>query len=81
MSDTQKRHRAVRNALKRMYPGAPKGNLARHLNTLASMIGGIVGSQSTNLPDVARKATVEPYANKKRQPGEPCQTVFPLDRQ
>lgn len=66
MSDTQKRYRAVRNALKRMYPGDPKGNLARHLNTLASMIGGIVGSQSTNLPDVARKATVEPYANKKR---------------
>jgi hypothetical protein len=49
-----------------MYPQEAKGNLARHLNTLASMISGIVGSESTNLPDIARKTTVEPQVNGKR---------------
>ncbi len=66
MSDTHKRYRAVRNALRSMYPQEAKGNLARHLNTLASMISGIVGSESTNLPDIARKTTVEPQVNGKR---------------
>lgn len=46
--------------MKDLYPGEPKGSLARHLNTLASMIGGIVGSRSTNLPAIAGKTTVEP---------------------
>jgi hypothetical protein len=42
--------------LKKLYPGEPQGNLARHLNTLAAMISGIVGSKSTNLPAMAEKA-------------------------
>lgn len=37
------------------YPGEPKGNLARHLNTLAGLISGIVGSKSTSLPVIAAK--------------------------
>jgi len=34
----------------------PTGNLARHLNTLAWMISGIVGSQRTHYPAMAKKA-------------------------
>jgi hypothetical protein len=63
MGDTLKRYRAVRDALNKIYPKQLTGNQARHLNTLASMISGIVGSQSTNLPDIAGKTAVEPYNN------------------
>jgi hypothetical protein len=55
MSDNRRRYRAIRNALKRLYPTEPKGNTARHLNTLAALISGIVGSKSTNLPAIAVK--------------------------
>ncbi len=55
MSDNRRRHRAVRDALKQLYPREPQGNLARHLNTLAALVSGIVGSKSTNLPAIAGK--------------------------
>lgn len=55
MSDNRRRYRAVRDALKQLYPTEPKGNLARHLNTLAALVSGIVGSKSTNLPAIAGK--------------------------
>jgi len=55
MSDNRRRYRAIRQALKRLYPKEPKGNVARHLNTLAALISGIVGSKSTNLPAIAGK--------------------------
>lgn len=55
MSDNITRYRQVRNALERLYPTKPKGNLARNLNTLATMISGIVGSKSTQLPQIAGK--------------------------
>ena len=54
--DNFRRYLAVRAALKQFYPGEPTGNLARHLNTLAWMISGIVGSQRTNYPAIAKKA-------------------------
>ncbi len=38
-----------------MYPNEPKGNFARHLNTLAGLISGIVGSRRVNMPTVASK--------------------------
>lgn len=41
--------------LKTLFPGEPRGHLASHLNTLAAMISGIVGSRSTNLPAIAGK--------------------------
>lgn len=44
MSDNLPRYRAIRSALQRLYPREPTGNLARHLNTLAALISGIVGS-------------------------------------
>ena len=53
MSDGLRRYRATRKAIKDLYPFEPRGNLARHLNTLAALISGIVGSRKTNLPDVA----------------------------
>jgi hypothetical protein len=55
MSDNLKRYRTIRKELANFYPGEPKGNLARHLNTLAALISGIVGSRSSNLPAVASK--------------------------
>ncbi len=56
MSDNRKRYNIIKQALKQLYPGEPKGNQARHLNTLAAMISGIVGSRSSQLPAIAGKA-------------------------
>jgi len=53
MSDNLRRYRAIRQALTQCYPGEPKGNMARHLNTLAALISGIVGSKSSQLPSIA----------------------------
>jgi len=55
MSDNLRRYRAIKKGLKQLYGTEPKGNLARHLDTLAGLISGIVGSKSTNLPAVAAK--------------------------
>jgi len=46
---------AIRNALTQASPTQPTGNRARHLNTLAALISGIVGSKSTQLPNIAAK--------------------------
>ena len=55
MSDKRRRYRAIRDALRKFYPTEPKGNLARHLNTLAALISGIVGSKRTNFPEIAKQ--------------------------
>ena len=55
MSDNLRRYRAIREALIQWYPGQPTGRVARHLTTLAGLISGIVGSKSTQLPNVATK--------------------------
>src|SRR5712691_2295619 len=55
MSDNLRRYHAIRNALTQAYPAQPTGNLARHLNTLAALISGIVGSKSSQLPHIATK--------------------------
>ncbi len=55
MSDNRRRYKAVRSALNKFWPTEPKGNLARHLNTQAALISGIVGSKSTQLPKIAQK--------------------------
>jgi hypothetical protein len=55
MSDNLRRYRAIRHALGQCYPTSSQGNFARHLNTLAALISGIVGSKSTQLPQVATK--------------------------
>ena len=53
MSDNLRRYRAIRDALTHAYPTPPTGNFARHLQTLAALISGIVGSKSTPLPHIA----------------------------
>jgi hypothetical protein len=55
MSDNRRRYRAVRAALKELYPYEPKGNVARRLNTLAGLVSGIVGSSCAHLPKIAQK--------------------------
>jgi Transposase DDE domain len=55
MSDNLRRYRAIRHALVQCYPTSSLGNFARHLNTLAALISGIVGSKSTPLPHIAMK--------------------------
>jgi hypothetical protein len=55
MGDNLRRYRAIKNALTQLFPKTLKGNEARHLNTLAALISGIVGSRRVNLPDVADK--------------------------
>lgn len=55
MSDNLKRYRTIRNALDKLSISQPKGNFARHLNTLAALINGIVAGKSANLPNIADK--------------------------
>jgi hypothetical protein len=54
-SDNLRRYRAIRDALAQCYPTSSDGNFARHLNTLAALISGIVGSKSSQLPHIATK--------------------------
>lgn len=53
MSDNRRRYRAIKDAIRQMYPTEPKGNAARHLQTLAALVSGIVGSKHTHLPAIA----------------------------
>ncbi|MBV9849209.1 MAG: transposase [Armatimonadetes bacterium] len=55
MSDNLRRYCAIQSALKQLLPAAPAGNQARHLNTLAALVSGIIGSRKTHLPAVAGK--------------------------
>jgi len=55
MRDNLRRYRAIRHALVPCYPPSSVGNFARHLNTLAALISGIVGSKSPHLPHIAPK--------------------------
>lgn len=65
MSDNRRRYRAVRMALNKLYPTEPQGNLARHLNTLAGLISGIIGSKSVHLSKVAQKVPDETKAESR----------------
>jgi hypothetical protein len=68
MSDNLRRYRAIRDALTQGYPGQLTGTVARHLTTLAAMISGIVGSQSTQLPKIATQVPdgTKPESRSKR---------------
>lgn len=55
MSDNRRQYHTIRNALNKCYPTEPEGRLARHLNTLAGLVSGIVSSGRTNLPQIAAK--------------------------
>ena len=55
MSDNLRRYRAICHALTQAYPTPPTGHFARHLQTLAALMSGIVGGKSTQLPHIATK--------------------------
>src|SRR6266542_1935468 len=65
MSDSRRVYRAIRQAMKQLYPNEPQGNLARHLNTLAGMVTGIVLGKSCQLPILAAKAPDETLAESR----------------
>jgi len=68
MSDSRRVYRATKQAITQLYPTEPQGNLARHLNTLAGMVTGIVLSKSCQLPKMAAKApdATQPDSREKR---------------
>jgi Transposase DDE domain len=55
MSDSRRVYRAIKKSVKQLYPEEPKGNLARHLETLVFMISGIIAGKSCQLPKIASK--------------------------
>ncbi|WP_309721560.1 IS4 family transposase [Armatimonas sp.] len=55
MSDNLKRYCAIKKALISLRPTEPKGNQARHINTLAMIVAGVIGSQKCHLPAIAKK--------------------------
>jgi hypothetical protein len=65
MSDSRRVYRAIRQAMKQLYPSEPQGNLARHLNTLAGMMTGIVLGRSCQLPTLASHAPDETLADSR----------------
>jgi len=53
MSDTHHRSYAIRQARLQLLPTEPTGHAARHCMTLVSLICGMIGSQSAQLPKMA----------------------------
>lgn len=53
MSDNARRFRIIKEKFTSLYPNHPHGNLARHLNTLAGLVSGIVGCKNVHLPKIA----------------------------
>jgi len=68
MSDSRRQYRAIKWAVKQLYPGEPRGNLARHLETLVFMISGIIASKSCQLPKIASQVpgSVHPDSRTKQ---------------
>ena len=55
MCDNMRRFRSIKTGLMKLLPSKPTGNYARHLQTMAFIINGIIASQSCNLPKIASK--------------------------
>ena len=53
MSDTYRCYRAIKDALLQLFPSRPTGHRERHVNTLAALMCGIVGSRHTQTPRIA----------------------------
>jgi len=62
MSDNLRRYRAIKQELRQLYPGQLTARQSQHMETLARMISGIVGSRKTQLPAMASKP---PGGNRK----------------
>ena len=54
MSDNHRQYHTIRKALRRCYPFEPEGRQARHLNTLAALVSGIVSSKRPHLSQIAQ---------------------------
>ena len=67
MSDSRRQYRAIRKAVKQLYPTEPKGNLARHLETLVFMISGIIAGKSCQLPKMASKVPGEIHPDSREK--------------
>ena len=67
MSDNLRRYRALCHALTHAYPTPPPGHFARHVQTLAALLSGIVGSQSTPRPTIATKVPAGPKPESRVQ--------------
>ena len=65
MSDNRRVYRTIITKLRQLYPKGAKGNVIRHLNTLAGMMAGIVQSKSCQLPAIARKVPVQAKAESR----------------
>jgi len=68
MRDNRRRDRAIRATLTQAYP-PPTGRCARHWQTLAALMSGIVGSKSPQLPPMATKV---PEGTKPASRGKRC---------
>lgn len=53
MSDSHRRYNAINKALVQCYGTKPTGHQARHLNTLALLICGIIGAAHIQLPEIS----------------------------
>ena len=56
MSDSRRRYRAIKAGLMQLYPRPLTGRRMQRMEVLALFISGIVGSGSTQLRQVAKKA-------------------------
>ena len=56
MSDTYRRHRAIKQGIMQFFQPRPTGHRERHLNTLIAMICGLVGGQRAHLSAIADHA-------------------------
>ena len=56
MSDSRRRYRAIKAGLLQLYPQRLTGRMVQRMEVLALFISGIVGSGSTQLRQVAKKA-------------------------
>ena len=66
MSDNLRRYRAIHAALLQLCPPPPRGNHARHVQTLVALICGIVGSRHTHTSTIAD--TVPAQGTKQESP-------------
>jgi hypothetical protein len=56
MSDTHRRHRAIKQAIMQFYHPQPTGHRERHFNTLTALICGLAGGQRAHLSTIADHA-------------------------
>ena len=65
MVDNLRRYRAIRKSLSQIFCNRQNGNMVRHMNTLAALINGIVGSKSCQLPSIASKMVDATHADSR----------------